>query len=289
MKKSLFTVLKVLGCVVCLVILATVCLFLYINKNNQIVLCPVKGTLTVEASLVIPIFMFAIFMLLSLFNLLIFQTEIRSALFQEGRKLSQCGYSESIRAVNIRDEILDLIDDQIKTKAPVDGGMEGLDFSGCDFTDDEIIRLSVKYVGKLPYDFTGLFKYSFEQKCIMHIFNGYEHGLNSNSNSTYTEEYVYVTEFGTVYHRNIECSHIKLNIIKTDGKAVGKLRNKSGGKYKRCEHCKARKKDGVLYVTPDGDRFHNTINCSGLKRTIKSIPLSQAVKKYAPCSGCGGK
>lgn len=34
MKKSIFTLVKLLGCIVCIVILATVGLFLYINKNN---------------------------------------------------------------------------------------------------------------------------------------------------------------------------------------------------------------------------------------------------------------
>ena len=65
---------------------------------------------------------------------------------------------------------------------------------------------------------------------------------------------------------------------------VSSLRNASGGKYSPCEKCGG---DGsvIVYVTNEGDRYHNTIECSGLKRSVRCVPLSEAGGR-SPCSRC---
>ena len=64
-------------------------------------------------------------------------------------------------------------------------------------------------------------------------------------------------------------------------------RNEGGGKYKACRNCKSGKSESNLFlVTNYGDKYHTSVSCTGLKRTIRSIPLSEATG-YGPCSRCG--
>lgn len=68
--------------------------------------------------------------------------------------------------------------------------------------------------------------------------------------------------------------------------SVENLRNESQGKYHACEKCMGGRIPASVYITDYGDRYHSTLACSGLKRTVYAIPLSEAVGKGA-CSKCG--
>ena len=98
---------------------------------------------------------------------------------------------------------------------------------------------------------------------------------------------VYVTEFGSVYHRDLNCRYIRLNIRPASMEDVNAARNNSGEKYRRCEYCGGKSAD-VYYITDDGNRYHTSLDCSALKRMITQVPLSEAETARRPCSYCGG-
>ena len=80
------------------------------------------------------------------------------------------------------------------------------------------------------------------------------------------------------------CTHLTLSITLAGRDEVEGLRNASGGRYSPCEKCGG-DGSGIVYVTNEGDRYHNTIECSGLKRTVRCVPLSEAGGR-SPCSRC---
>ena len=101
-----------------------------------------------------------------------------------------------------------------------------------------------------------------------------------------TEDYVYVTETGTVYHRNRNCSYLDLTIQAVNYAQIAGLRNKNGHKYYACSECVANNDAlSVVYITDYGTCYHSDLSCSGLKRTIYMIPISEVGGK-GPCSKC---
>lgn len=100
---------------------------------------------------------------------------------------------------------------------------------------------------------------------------------------------VYVTKTGTVYHRNSNCSHLTRNISSVSFSEVEKKRNASGAKYYPCEKCAKSKSaaTSIVYITKEGDRYHYSMTCPGLRRYIIELDEKE-VGNRKPCKVCGG-
>ncbi|MCL2253028.1 MAG: pilus assembly protein [Lachnospiraceae bacterium] len=209
-----------------------------------------NGSMTIEAAMVMPIFIFFIVSLLYIFQIIIVQTETLQDLHQHGNR-------RMFEAYQHRDRY-----------------------------DDAILELTESYHIK-PYllwqDFGRL---RVVQKYYGHVWVGFD--LSRNTDSNYNDkEYVYIALTGTVFHMSMNCSHLKLSVINVDGRTISSLRNDSGAKYYRCERCPTESGD-VLYVTSFGTRYHSDVNCSGLKRTVSIVSMEEAVSRgYRGCSRCG--
>ncbi len=238
-----------------------------------------KGSLTVEAALVLPVFMTGLLTFVSALLMQLTAMRIQAALLNKAKELIVvCSKHETGSVSSVRDDILsDLASEDIKL---IDGKSSGMDMSQSDLTDPDYIRLElscdlIPLTGSVPI--AGM---TFSRKCLAHAWTGYDRDYFAD------EEYVYITNDSEVYHCDRNCSHIMLTINRTSYDSIGSLRNDNGAKYKPCEHCHPKRSDAVLYITPDGDRYHNSIKCTGLKRTVRSIRKSEAGDRR-PCSRCG--
>ncbi len=245
----------------------------------------VRGSLAIEAALVLPIFIFAMMSLIALLLQLRFGIHVQNILYEEGIYLGEITSDTKFDEQTAVEDLSNRLGADL-SHIPAQGGAAGVCLTGTVSQSDEIIRLTAAYEGKLPYDMNHLFQKSFRQGVIVHSWVGYINGLNSRGTGQQTEVYVYITENGEVYHRSRECTHIRLTIRQITGADVDALRNDEGEKYKSCSHCHGKKNSQVLYITPEGDRYHSDLNCSGLSRSVRQIPLSQ-VGGRRPCSRCG--
>ena len=129
----------------------------------------------------------------------------------------------------------------------------------------------------------------FVQKASVRGWTGREgSGGSKKETKEHHHETVYVAEHGVVYHRDSCCTHIRLSIMPVNLSQVPQLRNVYGEKYHRCEKCGSHGVEGSqVYVTTDGNRYHTSLECSGLKRTVREVDLEE-VGELRPCSKCGG-
>ena len=207
-----------------------------------------NASMTVEAALALPFFLFFMANILSLFLMYERYSVNLAKIHQEGKNLAMIAHSTG----DTGGELIYLIKDQ--SIKPLTGEI-GFKKAG---------TAAIVYVRK---------------------WTGYN--VLSNVDSKEDEEYVYITESGTVYHRSRSCSHLKITIKVVSASEVSLCRNDYGQRYYPCEKCCRGQSTGLLFVTDKGDKYHNSANCSGLKRTIKTVKLSE-VGGRGPCSLCGG-
>ena len=161
----------------------------------------------------------------------------------------------------------------------IENGLDGISFLGSRF-DEESQKLTIcaTYYLKVPFFSVFGAKIRMSQRVVRRAWTG------KVTEGEGAEQIVYITESGTVYHTALSCKHLKVGIEALPKLTVGSRRNVSGAKYDPCEYC-GEEEAVTVFITPYGDRYHTNRNCSGLKRTIQSVPISQAGDKPL-CKTC---
>lgn len=258
-----------------------------------------KASLTVEASLILPIFMFFFMGMVYIISAISAEATIKTSLYETGKELAKSAYLTQIGEENIEKAeqafrvsayvyaaniFKEQEGEEYWDNSIIKDGSNGFFFGQSVFLDENgIIDLVVRYELKFPFLFVGEISLPQVQRCRIRGWIGATHGVLKNM-----EEMVYVTEKGSVYHRSLECQHLKVTIRAVLPIHLPAERNNQGGKYYPCLFCGKRAlKDGMYYITENGDRFHTTKQCSGLKRGVLTVPLSD-VGDRKECKRCGG-
>ena len=243
-----------------------------------------KGSITVEAALAMPLFFFAVLVLCYMSEVMAIRTSIRSGLQYAGKIAAESSYGKPLLLPrSIEKELVNAVGAERLDRSIVENGSSGVHCEKSYMSmSTGIMELKASYRVYLPLPVFGSAVVPMEESCRVKGWTGYERAGFLAEN----EETVYITETGMVYHRDYHCSYLELSIRMVPAESVEHLRNESQGKYYPCETCARRGTAGGVYITDYGDRYHSSLNCSGLKRTIYAVPLSEAVGKGA-CSKCG--
>ena len=240
-----------------------------------------KGSLTVEAAFVLPIFLFAMLVFLYFMRMVQGYEWIQEGLAVTARAASQYGILEKRRFYQYMEE----------TKGQliyIEGGKEGISLQGSLIVPEtEQIVVKAEYKVRLPIPFFAGEGITIHQMVKSRVFCGSKTWKREAAEEE--EEWIYITKYGTVYHRHKSCSFLNPSVQMVGKEEVFRKRNKKGGRYYPCESCVKTKEamESVLYITEEGDCFHSSLGCKGINRTIYEIPLSKAVGLRA-CDKCGG-
>lgn len=254
------------------------------RKKKNIIGGKVCGSITVEAALAIPLFFFAVLALCYLMEVMAIRTSIRSGLQYAGKTASESAYEMPVLMPGrLENDIVNAVGAERLDRSIVENGSSGL-HCGKSYMSvtTGIMELKVNYEVYLPLPVFGRAAVPMEESCRMKGWTGYESAGFSGEDETT----VYITETGMVYHRDYHCTYLELSIRMIPSDSVEGLRNESDGKYYPCQRCVRGSVHGGVYITDYGDRYHSSLSCSGLKRTVYAVPLSEAAGKGA-CSKCG--
>lgn len=164
------------------------------------------------------------------------------------------------------------------------GGRAGIRLSvSSQGEEDATLKVSASYRLKIGIPFVGEYSFARQAQSMQRVFCGYvEHG--DGKTGADSQGVVYVAEHGSVYHTSLSCTHICRRISDS---SVDRIL--SGKKYQACDKCiHEGERPSVLYVTPYGEKYHSSLSCSGLKRTVKAIPKEEA-EGMRMCSRCAAK
>ena len=156
----------------------------------------------------------------------------------------------------------------------IKGGASGVSLlqSECN-REDHLLILRAQAKCKIVIPLIGAYFVPIREVVYQKAFLGYAENGNFQNG-----EYVYVAEYGEVYHTNPSCTHISIQII-----PVRELVHYA--EKRKCKHCMENGEITGDYVTLYGDCIHSDINCSGLKRTVHLFHKDE-IGKLALCSKC---
>ena len=261
-----------------------------------------EGSMTVEAAIALPFFLFFFLNLLWIIEIYNLQGTLQMALRECGRELAVYAYAydrivqeeddEELEALvenvafsylYVKGQVENLAGIEYLDKAPIAGGREGLIYADSSILQQgDIIDLVVSYRAAPFIDIIGFKPGWFHARYYGRAWTGYDVAGNDGAE----EVYVYVAENASVYHLNRDCTHISLTIRNCHIREIESLRNESGERYRPCERC-IEGGESIVYITVTGNRYHSSGQCSGLRRTVQVVPLSQAELHYRACSRCG--
>ncbi len=248
-----------------------------------------SGSLTVEAALVLPLFLSAVLLLSGLFQTMAVCCQVNQYLCMTGRKMAT--YSCSADGLNQSDLYKVFYPEIGKSGIDVErivGGYAGLIPQMELIEDGQLVRLRVHFAVKI----TGYLLPSGTAAAVETVYvrpwTGASLAEYRNFSSSQSGT-VYVAENGVVYHRDTSCSHLALSIHTCQMSQLEKLRNQYGSRYVPCERC-GHPGDGStnVYITETGRAWHTDRHCSGLKRTLEAMSQEEADRSgLRPCTRCG--
>ena len=208
-----------------------------------------KGSLTVEASMVLPVFLIAMLTVFSFLPAYARQMETTQKLLETAEKAA------IYRAMG--------------TEA-ADGGYDG--------TLTKVYR----YVPKVHLPGVGAMWLTAQVKVRPWI--GYDGDLGSDG-ETADSQLVYISDNKEVYHTSPDCSYLDIHLISMNTGQVKQARNHDGHRYTACEKCCHGHMGSVVYVSENGEHYHSSTSCSGLSRSPEAVLYSE-VGALPLCSRC---
>lgn len=266
-----------------------------------------QASMTVEASLVLPLFLLFFLTLGSSMEMLRFHGRLAMALWNVGRETSLYGTALDVlqkdREEQGRQEAADLwetvgnlafsqgyvrgkveerLGKEYLQEAPVANGAAGLRYwGGSILNQEDLVEIVVSYQVEPKWTVQGFRGFWMENHYYGRLWTGFE--IKETENALF-----YLAENAEVFHRSAECSHVKLNPEEIHTVTLANARNADGSRYRACSLCAKGTMPEKIWISPEGECYHYVRECPGLKRTIRVVTWEVA-KKYRPCSKCGEK
>lgn len=243
-----------------------------------------KGSMTLEAAIVVPIFFFAILCFAYLMEMMAVRTTMQNALYSAGREAAKSAYAGSYVTANaLERQIIENIGSDRLERSIIRGGGAGIDCQGTSSNRlTGVMDLQVRYQVEIPIPMFGITPITCEEKLRVKGWTGYVPTSHDGSE----QETVYVTDTGIVYHADPNCTYLDMSVRTVTLEQVEELRNQSGGKYYACESCGENECDShTRYITDYGTRYHTSPDCKKIKRNIYAISIEEAYG-LGGCSKC---
>lgn len=233
-----------------------------------------KGSFTVEAAIVLPVFVWVLVLLLSWFRIFQVERSVQTALTLTGQRIAAEG--------TLGNDLLDICSAEyqfhqaIKDNPYVEKYVkdEGLGLSLLESTwDEHQMNLTVRYTISLP-----LMDYSVTQKSIHKKWNGLPSDFMEKT-------WVYVAKKRSVYHTHKDCKYLNVIVKKTGYENRNLIRTRGGARFKPCQKCVKGKKSMKTIYYGEGTSYHFDPECGNLKCYYRLVDIEEC-KDLRQCYEC---
>ena len=232
-----------------------------------------KGSTVVEATIIIPLFLFCMVTFFHMCQAKIAQAYLTEASYQTAEYIAEYSFVGDGNIVLAKLKEKGYVDN----KKAVDKYLKNINYIGSKFLDGDYVLLRTNYKVKVPFiaSLTKNKSFTIRQRAYIGAFSD----ANKKQEITDDDKWVYITDNKEVYHLSRTCSHLVLSMSSTS------IDNAKAGGYTPCEYCGSKCSNQVI-ITDSGNKYHSSTCCSGLKRTVKRVKLSE-VGGIGACSRCG--
>ena len=248
-----------------------------------------EGTMTLEATLIVPIFLIVLIMLASTGEIFMIHQQIAHGVCEAAKRAAVNEYQirqkrntgGNLTVLSAKETFLTSVNRRFLDRSALIGGSAAA-AAACKLTltsKGEYI-VAVKYHIRKKLPFLSTYSVTFQQKIRQKAMTGYV-----PKGDELKEGFVYITPHEAVYHKDLSCTHLALDISVDED--VLKYQN-GQPHYKACSKCTRHQSSNVscVYIAKEGESYHTDLSCSGLKRTVKQVDLS-TLKGMKPCQRCG--
>lgn len=267
--------------------------------------------MTVEAALVLPLFIFCLCNILWMLDIIRLQCVMFAAVRETGTKLCEYAYylenasasaeeagadttglpeglpSLILSETYVRSDVQSYLGEDYLQQSPLRG--DSISFLQSSILNgDDLISIVADYRVEPFIPVIAPSSFGLQTRFVGHAWNGYGLADSSDNNGDAAEDdtIVYITPSGTVYHTSADCTYLRPHVRSTSGSDIDNQRSSNGSCYYPCESCHPGRM-GTVYYTTDGNRYHASSACSKIKRTIQSVHLSEVQGSRHACSKCG--
>lgn len=279
-----------------------------------------SASMTVEAALVLPLFLFCICNIIFLLDVVRLQSRVTAALQQTGDQICEYAWyreyaaggtggngdadterKSGISVPQAAGDILSLafvsgsvrnhLGTEYMDSTCLRGGSRGMSFLGSSIlSGNDIVDIRTDYRTRPFIPVLNGPDFKIRSIYYGHAWTGYEIGSGTGEAEEGRQDpsgdHVIVAENGVVYHTDPDCIYLNPRVREVDASELDHLRANDGSIYHPCEYCHP-SKSGSVFITPDGDRYHSTRTCSRLTRKTHEETMQEAASHLHACPKCG--
>jgi len=259
-----------------------------------------KASYTIEAAIIMPLFITMMIFGVFLFRVIQVQTGVQQAIDISSRTMAvtlgnvlnegesdkdvepseQNPSSEALLVATIAMSEAEILEKSVPAEF-VDGGYAGFNFLESN-VEGNYIDLKVNYTMTFPVGLLGDYSFEVSQRARNRKWVGYDKAEN-----TVDSQYVYITDHGEVYHSSCNCTYLRPSVHRKPIEELATARNMGGAIYYECQRCKNTVAHDFVFLTDYGTAYHNDANCTEIKHNIKKVLYEEVKDTMRPCSKCG--
>lgn len=269
--------------------------------------CSLCASLTLEAALVLPIFLFSMYLLILPMRMmdssrkmlciceavcqnaaagsyLLQQKEI--SVGEKGDAAQTAAAAQEVQAA-LRGKAVGLLAATCATEQLDDNFVENIQFwrSRC-MDDGEIITVTLDYRYRLLFSVFGLSSLPQRVTASRRAWIGETRdSANTQNDNAGDDTLVYIGRNSTRYHRSPDCHYLSNDMIPVPFSAISTKKNSGGASYHSCPRCARGCSSGTVYIMPSGTAYHTDPDCSAIRAYVHAVPKS-SVEHLGACSYC---
>lgn len=261
-------------------------------RNRKRVSFSASASMTAEAALILPLFLFAGVLLLMPIRILDVERQVQAHVEAIGEDISQSAYFTMENMTG--KEVLTAVTAYGYAEAAVRTKLKAFPVTRISLAssellkDGETVNLVVDYEMKLPFSVFGLKNVKRRSCCYRRAWIGKPGtGRNGEVWENGEQEMVYVGRNSTRYHESSTCHYLYNDLKSVPLNQIQDQRNQGGGRYTPCSRCGSQA-GTVVYIMPSGKHYHSSSSCSAIQAYVSEVPKAQ-VEHLGPCSYCAGR